>query len=119
MNYCRIPKDKLKFIKDNHDKFTIKEISELINYDEGTLRSYYNRMKIGYIHYKKNTIISELEKLLVIEYFYTNYDNSNSAIAKVFNLGDGVVSHVINVHLEEKMKRINKRNYNEIKWGNL
>lgn len=63
--------------------------------------------KIYRINIMKDVSIEKREQ--IINYFYSHHDNTDQAIAKVFNLPRKFVSQLIARHLKCKMDRINKR----------
>lgn len=53
--------------------------------------------------------ISKEKQDQIINYFYSHHNNTDKAIAEIFNLPRGFVSHILAVHLDEKRDRINNR----------
>jgi len=64
-------------------------------------------------YYLKST---KQQKNDVIQFFYNHHDNRSKVIAKRFRLNTERVDHIILQHLELKMERISKRNYDDIEW---
>lgn len=107
-----------KFILENYDKMTVPEISKAVGMSREMIYYYLKRNGLPLFSKAPPKLTNE-QKDLILNYFYSECDNRTSVIARRTGISKATIDSFLDRHLLEKEKRLFRRSFEEIDWGKL